>query len=111
MGGLIVRIMQSQTEKRDCIIWAYGLRNEYPHQIDEIGLKSIILRRNKLGKNFMRSLARWVKYDEYVRHIDISYNRAGPEATKNFLSLMKQNKSLISLEMRGNSGYTDKVQK
>ena len=54
MGALLVKLIQAQTEKRDNIIWVYGLRNEYPHHIDKIGLKSIILRRNKLGKNFMR---------------------------------------------------------
>jgi len=48
--------MQAATERRDNIIWAYGLRNEYPNHIDKVGLKSIILRRNKLGKNFIDSL-------------------------------------------------------
>lgn len=111
MGGLIVRILQSQTEKRDSIIWVYGLRNEYPEHIDKIGLKSIILRRNKLGKNFMSSLSRWVVYDDYMRHIDICYNKIGSESAKAFINKLKSNNSLVSLEMRGNSGYTELVQK
>lgn len=111
MGGLIVRIIQAQTERRDGVIWVYGLRDEYPNNIDKVGLKSIILRRNKLGRNFMRALTRWVKYDEYLRHIDISYNRINIDSTKQFLVNFKQNKSLVSLEMRGNSGYTDSIQK
>lgn len=71
MGPLVVRIIQAQTEKRDNVIWVYGLRNEYPDHLDQIGLKSVILRRNRLGKNFMESLSRWVVYDEYLRHIDL----------------------------------------
>ena len=84
MGGLIVRIMQAQTEKRDSIIWVYSIRNEYPEHIDRIGLKSIILRRNKLGKHFMQSLSRWVQHDDYMRHIDISYNRISSDLIKTF---------------------------
>ena len=76
--------MQTQTEVKDEIIWVYGLRNEFPHHIDTIGLKSIILRRNKLGKNFIKALCRWVVYDEYMRHIDLSYNRISKEGLKAF---------------------------
>ena len=111
MGGLIVRIIQSQTEKRDGVIWAYGLRDEYPKNIDKTGLKSIILRRNKLGKNFMRSLTRWAKYDDYLRHMDLSYNKISADPLKQFLTTLNSNNSLVSIELRGNSGFTDKIQK
>lgn len=110
-GSLIVRIIQAQTEKRDNIIWVYGLRNEYPDHIDQIGVKSVILRRNKLGKNFMKSLTRWVVYDDYMRHIDLCYNKIDSESAKNFLSKLQSNNSLVSLEMRGNSCYTENIQK
>ena len=110
-GGWIVRIMQAATERRDNIIWAYGLRNEYPNHIDKVGLKSIILRRNKLGKNFIDSLWRWVKYDDYMRHIDLWYNKIGSDPLKKFVSKLQHNKSLVSLEFRGNSGYSEIVQK
>ena len=111
MGGLIVRIMQAQTEKRDSIIWVYSIRNEYPEHIDRIGLKSIILRRNKLGKHFMQSLSRWVQHDDYMRHIDISYNRISSDLIKTFWNQMKENSSLVSIEMHGNTGYSSIVQK
>jgi hypothetical protein len=110
-GPLIVRIIQAQTEKRDGIIWVYGLRNEYPDHIDRVGLKSIILRRNKLGKEFMAALSRWVVYDEYMRHIDLSYNKIGTESMSTFLSKLKSNNNLVSLEMRGNPGFTESSQK
>lgn len=30
----VVRILQTQTEKRDNVIWSYGLRGEFPEDID-----------------------------------------------------------------------------
>ncbi|CAI2362709.1 unnamed protein product [Moneuplotes crassus] len=109
-GGLIVRLIQAQTEKRDGLIWAYDLRNEYPSHLDKVGLKSIILRRNKLGKLFMKKLAKWVVNDEYLRHIDLCYNKIGPESLKTFISKLQHNHGLVSLEFRGNHGFTKEVQ-
>jgi hypothetical protein len=74
-------------------------------------MKSVILRRNKLGKIFMKSLARWVVYDDYFRHLDLCYNKIGSESAKIFLDKLESNNSLVSLEMRGNPCYTEAIQK
>jgi len=50
---LILKLLQSQTECKDNKIWSAGLRGEYPHNIDEIGLKSIILNKNNLTDSFL----------------------------------------------------------
>ncbi|CAI2385418.1 unnamed protein product [Moneuplotes crassus] len=109
-GGLVVRLIQAQTEKRDDLIWAYGLRNEFPNHIDKVGMKSIILRRNQLGKSFMKKLKKWVVYDEYLRHIDLCYNKIEPECLKTFISKLQHNQSLLCIELRGNYGFTQEAQ-
>ena len=37
----------------------------------------------------MKALGRWAKYDEYMRHIDISYNFDKGKWIKEFLILRK----------------------
>jgi len=59
----------------------------------------------------MAALSRWVVYDEYMRHIDLSYNKIGTESMSTFLSKLKSNNNLVSLEMRGNPGFTESSQK
>ena len=52
-----------------------GLRGEKPTNLEEIGLKEFYLHHNNLGENFMRALAKTVKYDEYLRVIDLRHNK------------------------------------
>ena len=44
------------------------------------GLRHIILRKNLLGNSFGESLQRCLRFDKYVRVIDISHNRMSQES-------------------------------
>lgn len=59
----------------------------------------------------MESLTRWLMYDDYMRHIDMCYNKINQNSLKEFINKLKNGKSLVSLELRGNPGYSDSVQK
>jgi hypothetical protein len=53
----------------------HGLRGEKPKNLDEIGLKEFYLHHNQLSDNFIKSFAKVIKYDEYLRVIDLRYNK------------------------------------
>ena len=59
-----------------------GLRGEKPTNLDEIGLKEFYLHHNKLSDNFMKALAKTVKYDEYLKVIDLRYNKISETCIK-----------------------------
>ena len=50
-GNMISRVIIRQAQRREQIIWSYGLRNEFPTNKDySRGLISINLHDNKLGE-------------------------------------------------------------
>ena len=109
MSSLIIKLLQQQTECKDNKIWSAGLRGEYPQNIDQIGLKSIILRKNSLTDVFLRGLGSWMQYDEYMRHIDIRDNKFEEAGLKGLFESVRGNKSLVSIEIRGNPGFKPKL--
>ena len=63
-GEMIALIISSQTQRRDQIIWASGLRNDFPSINDySRGLVSINLRGNKLGKYSADCISKALSYD------------------------------------------------
>ena len=52
----------------------YGLRGEKPKNLEEVGLKEFYLHHNKLGEQFVRSLSKVIKYDQYLRVLDLRFN-------------------------------------
>ena len=109
MGPLLIKLLQNQTECRDNIIWSYGLWGEKPENIDREGLKSIILTKNCLTDRFCKSLS-WMKYDEYIWHIDLKYNKFTSVGVNEIVSSLKDNHSIVCLEVKGNPGVNEKHQ-
>ena len=52
----------------------YGLRGEKPKNLEKVGLKEFYLHHNKLGEQFVRSLSKVIKYDQYLRVLDLRFN-------------------------------------
>lgn len=52
-----------------------GLRGEKPINLEEIGLKEFYLSHNKLSSNFIRTFSKTLKYDQYLRVIDLRNNK------------------------------------
>ena len=63
----------------------YGLRGEKPKNLDEIGLKEFYLHHNKLSDSFIKAFSKTIKYDQYLRVIDLKYNKITEESIKNDL--------------------------
>lgn len=75
-----------------------------------VGLREIILMRNRLGDRFARSLQNALSYDKYLKVI----NLAGNDITQAGLKvLIKQalidNTSIVAFDARLNPGCTDKI--
>ncbi|CDW82224.1 UNKNOWN [Stylonychia lemnae] len=103
-GGLLAKIVQEQSEMRDQVVWLHGLRGEKPKNLEEIGLKEFHLCYNKLGSNFIKALAKVVKYDEYLRVIDLKFNKITDNVVKSdLIPALKNNNSLTNLDLRNNN--------
>lgn len=69
-----------------------GLRGEKPSDLDAIGLKEFYLHHNKLGDGFMKAFAKTIKYDQYLRVIDLRYNKINEAIIKSdLLPALKNN--------------------
>lgn len=69
-----------------------GLRGEKPKNLNEIGLKEFYLQHNKLGDSFIKALSKTIKYDQYLRVIDLKYNKINETVLKSdLLPALKNN--------------------
>ena len=109
-GEMVALIISSQSQRRDQILWASGLRNESP-QINEYskGLVSINLRGNKLGNYSAECLSKALSHDQYIRIIDISENNLDNSACKKFIHMMRKNNILLTVDLRENPGYDEAI--
>jgi Ran GTPase-activating protein (RanGAP) involved in mRNA processing and transport len=75
-GAVLARMIQEQSEMRDYFIWMQSLReiNMTPGG-SKMGLKEFYLHHNKLGRNFVKAMSKVIKFDNYMRVIDMSYNK------------------------------------
>ena len=109
-GEMIALIISSQTQRRDQIIWASGLRNDLP-LINEYsrGLVSINLRGNKLGKYSAECISKSLSHDQYIRIIDLSENNLDNPSCKKFIHMMRKNNILLTVDLRENPGYDEAI--
>ena len=109
-GEMVALIISSQSQRRDQILWASGLRNESP-QINEYskGLVSINLRGNKLGNYSADCLSKALSHDQYIRIIDLSENNLDNSACKKFIHMMRKNNILLTVDLRENPGYDEAI--
>jgi Ran GTPase-activating protein (RanGAP) involved in mRNA processing and transport len=107
-GGIIAKMIQEQVEMRDQIVWMAGLRGDIPEDIQKIGLKEFYLHHNRLGKTFIKAVGKVIKFDNYLRVLDLSFNKVDEKTVKEFfLPCLKVNKSLTNVDLRKNPGYCD----
>jgi len=105
---MISRIIQRQAQRRDQIIWSYQLRNELPNDNNyKIGLISINLHGNQLGKKSAEFITDALNNDQYIRYIDLSKNYFDNSACKLFVHMMRKNNTLLTVDLRENTGYDE----
>ena len=109
-GNMISRVIARQTQRRDQIVWAYGLRNEKPSN-DEytLGLISLSLQGNNLSELSADCISNSLGYDQYIRSIDLSNNNFEKDDCKKFIRMMRKNNSLLTLDMQNNPGYDEEI--
>lgn len=67
-GNMVGRIISRQSQRRDQIVWMYGLRNEKPSNNDYAkGLVEINLSYNNLSDISADDIANALAYDVYLR--------------------------------------------
>lgn len=109
-GNMISRIIARQTYRRDQVIWLYGLRNEFPLNNDYTrGLISINLRSNNLSSYSADCITTSLASDQYVRYIDLSQNNFNNDACKQFIHMLRQNVTLLNIDLRENPGYDENI--
>ena len=105
---MLSRIIQRQSQRRDQVIWSYQLRNELPNNNNyKIGLISINLHGNQLGKQSAEIISSVLSNDQYIRYIDLSKNFFDNGACKLFVHMMRKNNTLLTVDLRENVGYDE----
>ena len=109
-GEMVALIISTQSQRRDQILWASGLRNESP-QINESskGLVSINLRGNKLSNYSAECLSKALSHDQFIRIVDLSENNLDNSACKKFIHMMRKNNILLTVDLRENPGYDEEI--
>ena len=109
-GNIISRIIMRQAQRRDQIIWSYGLRNEYPANNDYAkGLISINLHGNKLGEKSTDKICYALCTDQYLRAVDLSDNYIDNNSCKKYIYMMRKNNTLLTIDLRNNPGYDENI--
>ena len=106
-GNVISKLISKQAQRRDQIIWSYGLRNENPPSNYKTGLISINLSGNKLGNESAEYLVKVLTSDQYLRAVYLNDNKIANEFCKRFIYMMRKNMSLLTIDLRGNPGYDE----
>ena len=108
-GLIISKLITKHAQRRDQIIWSYGLRNEKPPLNSKMGLISLNLSGNKLGNESADYITKVLGTDQYMRAVYLNNNKIGNESCKKFIYMMRKNLSLLTIDLRGNIGYDDYI--
>ena len=108
-GNIISKLITKQAQRRDQIIWSYGLRNENPPSNYKTGLISINLNGNKLSNESAECLIKVLSSDQYLRAVHLNNNKITNEFCKRFIYMMRKNMSLLTIDLRNNPGYDEYI--
>lgn len=76
----------------------------------EYGLRFVILKRNRLADKFASDLIRILKFDNYLKVIDVSGNLITEYGLQSVIKLgLIPNMTLLKFDCRLNPGFTEKV--
>ena len=109
-GKIINRLIARHMQRRDQIIWSYGLRNEMPLSNDyKKGLISINLNGNNLGSDAAEYISSALYSDQYIRAVNLSNNKMDKPSCKKFIYMMRKNLYILTIDLRGNPGYDNSI--
>lgn len=72
------------------------------------------LQNNKLGPNFIKNILNSLKYDEYIRVLDLRKNLFSTTlledtTTFDFVKSLQRNESITNIDLRGNQGFNKTI--
>ena len=117
-SDMIARIVSDQTQARDQSKWQKDLRlardPTSPASTEVVrvpGLKELYLSNNKLGKVFLKSILSALKFDDYIRVVDLKSNGLTEDAVADtqFLKQVQRNESITNIDLRENPCFDRKV--
>ena len=109
-GKMISRLIVTQGQRRDQVVWFYGLRNEIPLTNDyKKGLILINLNGNNLGGDSAECISSALYADQYIRAVYLNNNDFDNCSCKKFIYMMRQNLTLLTIDLRGNPGYDNSI--
>ena len=74
------------------------------------GLRKLILRKNRLANDFAESLQRCLRFDEFVKVIDLSHNKMSEQSMVDIIcNALNDNHSVLSIDFRYNTGTTKQI--
>lgn len=74
------------------------------------GIRTIILKRNKLGDKFAEALQSCLASDKYIKQFDLAGNKISQFGLKCILKLaLVENASVLAFDVRLNPGCTEKI--
>ena len=109
-GKIINRLIARHMQRRDQIIWSYGLRNEMPLTNDyKKGLISINLNGNNLSSDAAEYISSALYSDQYIRAVYLNNNKMDKPSCKKFIYMMRKNLYILTIDLRGNPGYDNSI--
>ena len=109
-GKMISRLIIRHSQKRDQVVWSYGLRNELPLTNDyKKGLIFINLNGNHLSRDSADSISNALYSDQYIRAIYLNNNNFDKYSCKKFIYMMRKNLTLLTIDLRENPGYDNAI--
>ena len=109
-GKIINRLIVRHMQRRDQIIWSYGLRNEMPLTNDyKKGLISINLNGNNLSSDAAEYISSALYSDQYIRAVYLNNNKMDKSSCKKFIYMMRKNLYILTIDLRGNPGYDNSI--
>lgn len=103
-GFYFKKMIFDQNEKRNNIIWMYGLRNEIPKDSNyKKGLISFEFNYSQISDKFAGFIFDSLGFDSYMRRLSMRGNNISYACIKNLCDVLKINNTLINLDLSFNN--------
>jgi Ran GTPase-activating protein (RanGAP) involved in mRNA processing and transport len=102
---MIKAIIVKHANRRNDIKWMKSLRDSKPEKTDIKGMLQINISDNHLTANFIEAIADTLKVDRYLKVLNISHNCIDEQGCSLLVGVLKENRVIIALDIRGNPGY------
>lgn len=103
-GFYLSRVLSRHEEKRDEMVWAYGLRGgKLDSKILDNGIEELILKNNSLCDKAVYSICGALYQNTQLRHLDLSDNKLTAYAYQDIISMLHTNTALLSIDITNNT--------